>query len=188
MDNSNINQNLVHDANASTYTINKNNVNNNGNILYNSALLQIEIHVHLNEIVYDIKELLLHKIIQLIGNKCIQEGFVSSKNIEVITFSEGSVNFTTIVYNVQYKCNLALPIYGQIFTAKVKSITKAGIYTVLYDEYGCTPLTIFICRDYNNTPHIDYIKIKDNDYIVVKLIDLRYELYDTTISSIGILI
>lgn len=158
------------------------------NLLYNNSILQIEVHIHLREIIDDIELILKNKIISMVGNKCLQEGFVSSNNIEIISFSEGIIDFVNVIYNVQYKCNISLPIHGQTFLAKVKSVTKAGIYSQVFDNFGQIPLTIFICKDNNNKSTINYNDIKDNDNIHVKIIDLRYELYDTTISSIGTLV
>ena len=75
------------------------------------------------------------------------------------------------------------PIEGQIIKCKVENITRAGIRAIYFKETK-SPITIFIARDH----HYDskyFSTIKEEDIILIKVIGIRYELNDETISVLG---
>ena len=63
----------------------------------------------------------------------------------------------------------------------VKNITKAGIRAEIDDNDS--PLIIYIARDHNYS-NKDFINIKENDKIVVKVIGIKYELNDNHVYAI----
>ena len=62
------------------------------------------------------------------------------------------------------------------------NITKAGIRAEL--EITPSPLVIFVARDHFNKSDA-FIKVKESDTILVKIIGQRFELRDKFISVIG---
>ena len=63
------------------------------------------------------------------------------------------------------------PVEGIKITAKIRTLTKAGIHAFVLDKHGNTPLTIFVARDYNS--NIDLFNtVKDDDTISVDVIGI----------------
>ena len=82
-----------------------------------------------------------------------------------------------------FECLICHPIEGQIIKCKVENITRAGIRAIYFKETK-SPITIFIARDH----HYDnkyFSTIKEEDVILIKVIGIRYELNDETISVLG---
>ena len=74
------------------------------------------------------------------------------------------------------------PVEGQIIKCKVQNITRAGI-RALYKEEN-SPITVFVARDHHFNDEY-FSKIKEDHEISIKVIGIRYELYDETIAVLG---
>jgi hypothetical protein len=154
--------------------------------IYTKSILFCKVTIPIADITgkKSIVQLLTDKITQLSGNKCIEDGYVSSHDIQILSFSSGLIQLDYIVYDISYECDIALPIEGMCYYAKIKSITKAGIHCFITDDYGHIPMTVFICNDQNN-PNILFHSVKENSMIVIKVCDMRYQLHDTCIEIIA---
>ena len=117
-----------------------------------------------------------------IENKCITEGFIKNNSIKILKNNSGLVQDNTVCFNIILECMAANPVQSMKFICKVKSITKVGIRAEIDDPDN--PFIIFLARDhhYNNT---EFSKIKEDDYITVRVLGQRFELNDTNISVIA---
>lgn len=154
--------------------------------IYTKSILFCKVNLHIGDIngKKSILQLLTDKIVQMSGNKCIEDGYVSSHDIQILSHSTGLIQLDSIIYEISYECNIALPIEGMFYYAKIKSITKAGIHCFITDDHGHIPMTVFICNDQNN-PNILFHSVKENSTIVIKVCDMRYQLHDTSIEIIA---
>ena len=115
--------------------------------------------------------------------KCAKEGYIRKNSINILSFSSGVVDADFVLFDVIFECLVCHPVEGQIIKCKVKNITRAGIRAI-YAKEDTSPITIFIARDhhYNNE---FFSKIKEDQDIVIRVIGIRYELNDQTISILG---
>ena len=115
-------------------------------------------------------------------NKCTKEGYIKKKSIKILSYSSGLVDGNGIV-DVMFECDICHPVEGQLIKCRAKNITRAGIRATYVKEEK-SPVTIFIARDhhYNNEY---FTKIKEEQDIVIRVIGIRYELNDETISVLG---
>ena len=154
------------------------------NELYVKSLLTTKIFIPSNCIGKNIQDLIKEKLNEKIANKCISEGYVSPNNIKIISTSAGVLYPYTIVYEVLYECMICHPIEGMQFVANVKTITGAGIHARIIDDDGNIPITVFISRDHNNLNE-NFHNVCDQDFVVVKIIGIRYEINDATICALS---
>ena len=166
-----------------TNTKNKSNVVNSSNeTLYNLILINKTIHVSINNVGSNIKETLEKVIASQIEGKCIVEGYIKPKSIEVITFSSGLVNSSNIIFEVIFQCYVCSPVEGMYINCIAKHINKAGIRAEVKEIPS--PVVIFIARDHNYSSPL-FSQVKENDNITIRVIGQRFELNDTYISIIA---
>ena len=152
--------------------------------LYLKSVLTTKIHVSINLIGKNLHEILKEKLTSQISNNCISEGYVSPQNINLISISAGTIESDNVVYVVVYECMICHPVEGMQFIANIKTITVAGIHAYIIDENGNIPITAFVSRDHNNINE-NFHSVKEDDLIIIKLIGIRYEIRDPTISVIS---
>ena len=131
----------------------------------------------------NIRENIQDKLEKKLYNKCSKEGYIKNESIKILSYSSGVVEGNDVVFDVMFECEICRPVEGQIIKCTVKNITRAGIRAV-YIKEKVSPITIFIARDhhYNNA---EFLRVKEEEDIVVKVIGIRYELNDESISVIG---
>lgn len=152
--------------------------------VYLKSLLKTKIYLDITEVGKNLKQTLESKLIQNISNKCIPEGYVSPKNIQIVQFSSGTITSNKVLYHVVYECNISHPVEGMLLNAKTKTITKAGIHAQVIDSDGNIPITVFVARDHNISNSM-FHNVKENENITVKVIGIRYELNDPYICVIA---
>lgn len=155
--------------------------------VYIKSLLTKKVIVNINEIGKNVKQILENKITTVLEGKCIAEGFIKPKSVNIISYSSGNVNGENIEYIVVFDCMVCHPVEGMLIECTSKTITKAGIHAQVIDVNDVMPLTIFIARDHHNTDSY-FNSIKENMQIMVKVIGIRYELNDPYICAIGKLV
>lgn len=150
--------------------------------VYNKIILWKKVHINFSHIDKNINNKLLNILKNDIENKCITEGFIKNNSIKIIKNSSGLVQDDTVCFNITFECMAANPVQSMKFICKVKSITKVGIRAEIDDPDN--PFIIFLARDhhYNNS---EFSKIKEDDYITVRVLGQRFELNDTNISVIA---
>jgi predicted transcriptional regulator len=70
---------------------------------------------------------------------------------------------------------------------KVKNITKAGIHAEVRDNDDNVPIVIFVARDHNYTNNM-FDNVEKDAIIHVKIIGVRFELNDPSITAIAYLL
>lgn len=150
--------------------------------IYSLAVITKNISLDIKNINNNLNKIILNKLTHEIEGKCIEEGYIKPKSINIINYSSGKIHGSTIIYQIVFECLVCYPIEGMIINCIAKNITKAGVRAEINDDYN--PLTIFISRDYNNMNE-NFSKIQENDNINVRVIGSRYELNDKFISIIA---
>ena len=149
-------------------------------------VLTRRIYLPFESIGNNIRENIQKKLEENLYNKCSKEGYIRNKSIKILSYSSGLVEANQVAFEVMFECDICHPVEGQIIKCQVKNITRAGIRAT-YPKEKVSPITIFIARDhhYNNEA---FLKIKENDDIIIKVIGCRYELNDKYISVIASLV
>ena len=157
-----------------------------GKSLWMKNVLTRNIVIPFKSIGGNIIEIIKKKLELTLYNKCCPEGYIKNGSINILTHSSGEVKASDILFTVMFECLICRPVEGQVIKVKAKNITKAGIRAI-YDKEEISPITVFIARDhhYNNE---EFSQKKEDDDIKIKVIGIRYELNDETISVLGELI
>lgn len=155
------------------------------NNIYTNILITRKVNVNIVNIGKNIKEIIKNHIENEIEGKCIVEGYIKKKSINILTYSSGILNNDNILFNVTFECMVCFPIQGMKIKCVAKNITKAGIRAEINDEDN--PLVIFISRDHHYKSKY-FSKVKENDNIIINVIGQRYELNDTFVSVIAELV
>ena len=131
----------------------------------------------------NLNSILKQKLEEELHNKCCREGYIKTDSIMICSYSSGVIQENNVIFDVLFECLICYPIEGQIIKCKVENITRAGIRAIYFKEKK-SPITIFIARDH----HYDnkyFSNIKEEDIILIKVIGIRFELNDATISVVG---
>jgi hypothetical protein len=150
--------------------------------LYNQMLITRRMPISIVNIGNTIKETLEKAIAQQIEGKCIVEGYIKPRSVEVITFSSGLVTGANVIFEVVFQCDVCSPVEGMHIKCIAKHINKAGIRAEINESPS--PVVIFIARDHNyNSPL--FATVKENDEVKIRVIGQRFELNDKYISIIA---
>jgi DNA-directed RNA polymerase subunit E'/Rpb7 len=155
--------------------------------VYIKSLLTQKVVLSMNEIGKNTKQNLEQKIRSRIEGKCIEQGFIRPKSVNVKSYSSGLVNSSNIEFQVVFECGICHPVEGMLIECDVKTLTKAGIHALVKTDEDVTPVTVFIARDHNYNDSY-FGTIKENMKIIVRVIGIRYELNDPYICVIGKLV
>ena len=131
----------------------------------------------------NIRENIQIKLEKNLYDKCSKEGYIRKKSIEILSYSSGLVEANNVIFDVMFECDICHPVEGQIIKCKVQNITRAGIRAT-YIKEEVSPITIFVARDHHYNSEA-FSKIKEDEEILIKVIGIRYELNDETISVLG---
>lgn len=131
----------------------------------------------------NIQENIKNNLEKKLYNKCSKEGYIKTNSIKILSYSSGLVEEKNVVFDVMFECLICHPVEGQIIKCQAKNITRAGIKAIYIKEEK-SPITIFIARDHHYNSD-SFSKVKENDDITIKVIGIRYELNDETISVLG---
>ena len=153
--------------------------------VYIPSVLTQKVVMHITEIGNNLKQNLEEKLKFLNEGKCIIEGYVRPKSIEIISYSSGIIYGDFIEFIIVFDCAVCHPVEGmKIKDCIVTSITKAGIHATVETDPGVVPLHIDIARDHN-TMSSYFNSIVEGSNILVKVIGIRFELNDPHIEVIA---
>jgi len=155
--------------------------------VYINSMLSKRVVLKITEIGQKLKQNLEKKIKHSIEGKCIAEGFIRPKTVEIVSYSCGLVKDDHIEFQVIYRCLVCNPIKDMEVVCKVKNITKAGIHAEVKDNEDNVPITVFVARDHNYTNSM-FDTVEKDANIRVKVIGVRFELNDPTITAIAYLL
>ena len=107
----------------------------------------------------------LQDILKKMEGQCCEEGFVEPDSVQIDSYSAGTIQGSSIIFDVIIQCNLAYPSAGQLYEAKVENITKAGVKCRL--DRSVSPFVIFIARDHHYKS--DYFStVKENGKLLLE--------------------
>ena len=128
--------------------------------------------------------------------RCASEGYVKKGSVDIISYSAGVANSSNICFDVSFKCLLCKPVEGMRIRCTVCNITKAGIRAI-YNKDHCldksgdgiksfeSPITVFVAREHHIKDKSYSDITKEGEDIIIKVIGIRYQLNDDTISILG---
>ena len=151
--------------------------------IFSKNMLTRKIILPFTSIGGNLNDILKQKLEEDLYNKCCKEGYIKTDSIMISSYSSGVIQENNVTFDVLFECLICHPIEGQIIKCKVENITRAGIRATYFKETK-SPITIFVARDH----HYDnkyFSAIKEEDIILIKVIGIRYELNDETISVLG---
>lgn len=155
--------------------------------VYINSMLSKRVVLKITEIGQKLKQNLEKKIKFSIEGKCITEGFIRPKTVEIVSYSCGLVKDDHIEFHVIYQCLVCNPIKDMEVVCRVKNITKAGIHAEVRDNEDNVPITVFVARDHNYTNKM-FDEVEKDANIRVKIIGVRFELNDPSITAIAYLL
>ncbi len=155
--------------------------------VYINSMLSKRVVLKITEIGQKLKHNLEKKIKNSIEGKCITEGFIRPKTVEIVSYSCGLVKDDHIEFHVIYQCLVCNPIKDMEVVCRVKNITKAGIHAEVRDNEDNVPITVFVARDHNYTNKM-FDEVEKDATIRVKIIGVRFELNDPSITAIASLL
>ena len=150
--------------------------------LYSQLLITRTVPLNITTIGNTIKETLERAIAAQIEGKCIVEGYIKPRSVEVMTFSSGLVMGSNVIFEVVIQCEVCSPVEGMHIKCIAKHINKAGVRAEINETPS--PVVIFIARDHNYASPL-FAEVKENDEIKVRVIGQRFELNDKYISIIA---
>jgi len=159
--------------------------------LFTKNILVKEINIPFQHVGNNLHDYLEFKLKNMYENKCIEEGFIKRNSIKLIEngLSYGLLKDNDIFFNVLFECDICKPVEKQIIKCVVKNITRAGIKCVYYNESESSPIIVFIAKDVdiNNNPDDirKFSECEKGKQINIKVMGVRYELYDEFISIIA---
>lgn len=160
-----------------------------GDIIYGvfiKSLLEKRVSLSINEIGNNVMDVLVKRLNTMTYNKCIAEGFVKPRTINIISYSCGIIQNEQVEFVVVFECMISNPVEGQLIECKSKTITKAGIHAHVIDD-DIVPIHVFLAKDHHNMNKY-FNTIKEDMDILINVIGVRYELNDPFISVIGRLV
>ncbi len=139
-----------------------------------------------HEIKHDVDAILLEKLKNEVGDRCIKEGYVRKDSIELLKRSIGvvdSIHFNgRICFQITYSAEVCNPTEGLRLKGRIADINKMGAII------NIKPLSIILPKQ---QPQIDLEVFKGlsvNDEVLVSIVGCIFELYDTEINAVGTIV
>jgi len=156
--------------------------------VYIRSILQMKIALSITEIGKNLTQN-LEKLIRLkTEGKCIAEGFIRPNSVRVLNYSSGLIKDDHVEFCTTYECMVCHPIKDMMVSCTVSEVTKAGIHAYVKDvDSDNVPITVFVARDHHSTSKY-FNSIKENAVIEARIIGIRFELNDPSITTIASLV
>ena len=130
----------------------------------------------------DVDKILLEKIRNKYGNKCIHSGFIQKNSIDILERSIGSINSAhfngEVYYNVRAQVRICSPNIGSQISCQVIGKNQAGIFCVAY------PLQIMLSPE-NHDDMTIFDTLKKGDSIVAEVLRQQILLNHDHIKVLG---
>ena len=153
--------------------------------IYMKNVITRKVHLPFTSIGSNIKENIEEFLRMQIEGKCIDEGYIRTGSINIVSYSAGVVMGNNVIFDVMLECLICRPVEGMRFRAIVKNVTKAGVRAEINEVKS--PVVVFIARDHHYKSQ-EFSKLEEGNDINVRVIGIRYELNDEYISIIGELV
>jgi len=139
-----------------------------------------------HEIKHDVDSIILEKLKNEVGDRCIKEGYVRKESIELLKRSIGVVDCIhfngRISFQITYSAEVCNPTEGLKLKGRIADINKMGAII------NIKPLSIILPKQ---QPQIDLEVFKGlsvNDEVLVSIVGCIFELYDTEINAVGTIV
>lgn len=150
-------------------------------------ILQQKLMVNITELQKDMDSVIESKLRDVVGDRCLESGFIDKDSIRTIRRSLGAFDAEHLkgdfVYIVEYECNITLPTEGVVLTGKVQSKNKMGIYLMVGEK---NQIRILLPKDYH-ADNENFNTIKVNDEVTCQVVASDFNLGSTFINCVGIL-
>jgi DNA-directed RNA polymerase subunit E'/Rpb7 len=113
--------------------------------------------------------------------KCRKEGYISIHSMKLDSYSCGLLFADSVSFDVRFHADVCNPLVDTVTECKIINNTKIGIRGI-YSESD-NPIIFFVSREHNPKKNFDEYFI--GQMLPVKIIGTRFELNDTSISSIS---
>ena len=113
--------------------------------------------------------------------KCRKEGYISIDSMKLESFSCGLLFADSVSFDVKFSAEVCNPPVDMVTECKIIHNTKIGIRGIYRDTDN--PIIFFVSREHNPKKNFDEYFI--GQMLPVKIIGTRFELNDTSISSIS---
>lgn len=113
--------------------------------------------------------------------KCRKEGYISIHSMKLESYSCGLLFADSVSFDVRFHADVCNPLVDTVTECKIINNTKIGIRGI-YSESN-NPIIFFVSREHNPKKNFDEYFI--GQMLPVKIIGTRFELNDTSISSIS---
>jgi DNA-directed RNA polymerase subunit E'/Rpb7 len=156
--------------------------------VYVRSILNTKLALNITEIGRNLSQNLENLIRLKYEGKCISEGFIRPNTVRVLSYSSGLVKDDHVEFCVVYECLVCYPVKDMVVKCTVSEVTKAGLHAFVKDfDSDNIPITVFIARDHHSTSPY-FSSIKENAVIEARIIGVRFELNDPSITTIASLI
>lgn len=152
------------------------------NKLFYENILTENINLPCNLLGSNIDSIILKKLKDKIGNKCIKEGYVENNSIQIIKRTIGEIDKMSlngdIQFLVNYKALICNPLQNNIIECVVDDNNKLGIVAIN------KPLEIILNKRHHENKEF-FKDLKKNDKIIIKVIEKSFNINDNSIIVIG---
>ena len=113
--------------------------------------------------------------------RCRKEGYISINSMTLDSYSCGLLYADSVSFDVRFLADVCNPEVDTITECKIINNTKIGIRGIYQEKDN--PIIFFVSREHNPKKNFDEYFIGQT--LPVKIIGTRFELNDTSISSIS---
>lgn len=150
--------------------------------LYTRSLMNRMVHLPITAVGRNLAQTFSNYIKENYEGKCEMEGFIKPGSTNLIQYSAGKTKGEIVEFCIVFDCQVCYPVEGMKIQCKAINITKAGIRAESKEQPS--PIVVFIARDHHYNQ--DYFnRIKEGDFVMVRVIGQRFELNDKYISIVG---
>ncbi len=154
-------------------------------------ILPQELRNFRNDITNNIDQIVLDKLKDKLGDKCLRYGLIKKDSIDILSrsvcyFNNGQFN-SSLCVKVRFIAEICNPLDNQIIECKVSSQNKMGILAYIGDNLNLSPLIILLAKQHHLNNEI-FKNIKTDDIIRVKVVGKKFDINDKQISIIGSLV
>lgn len=155
--------------------------------LFTKNTLYYKINLMPGEICTDIDSVLLNKLKNEIGNKCVKEGYVRRDSIEILKRSIGQVDAIhfngRIGFSITYSAEICNPTEGLKLEGKILDMNKMGAMV------NIEPLSINLPKQLHSEDKLEIFKnLSVGDNVSINIVGCIFELFDTEINAVGTIV
>ena len=158
--------------------------------LYKNMLLDEYIYLDPIDLNNKINDIILAKLKHKVENRCHKYGYIIKNSVKIQTRSLGMINNASFdgktTYKVKYTADVCNPVIGQIIQCQVKNIDKSEVMCYI-DTPETSPIEIYLFKQ-NHVDNAEFMKLKLDDVINVKIAGSKWEHNSKQIMSIAKLV